>query len=114
MIAKALVLQRHACDVAASELFASGFGSRLVEAREARAIKGLVALLDALSKSIRTGERVASRSLRRAQVLLCFIFAFEGADLDQPAAARLNSWRHRLGFCDLGHGRSSLYRFGLG
>src|ERR1700722_7340279 len=81
------VLDRYAIEIVAFELLAGRVGGRFVEAGEAGAIERLVALEHALGERIGGSKLIADFGSRRAQMLLGFVFARIGADLDQPAAA---------------------------
>lgn len=93
--AASLILERHANDVAALELLAGGFRLILVKPGKTRAVERLVAFLYTLGE--RFGRRKNSLGLELSldQVLPGLVFPFEGADLDQPAAAR-SGMRRRL------------------
>src|SRR6185437_4538142 len=94
-----------AVDIAALEFFAGGFRHCFVEAGEAGPIKRLVTLLQALGERIGACQEARDLEARFAQMLLGFVFTFERADLNDPAAACPNLRGRRLGLRDIDLGR---------
>ena len=85
----ALIFNRHTFDLATLEQLARRFGRRSVEADEAGAVIGSLAFLHPFGERVRGRKYPGDFQLRRVEVLLGLVFSFISADLDKPAAARM-------------------------
>src|SRR5262249_32493290 len=95
------VLDGQTFDVVTLEIVARGFCLVLIEPGEAGAIEGLFAFDHRFGKRVGGAQDAAGLALDIGDALRGLVLGRIGADLDDPAAARLRLWLRRRG-----HGRS--------